>query len=296
MNNRLAGLFPPIPTPFDREGALAIDRFRENLERWAEFQLQGLLVLGSNGESPFLSDQEKLQLVGEARKKIAQGRAMIVGAGRESTRLCSEFVNKVADLGADFVLLGMPCYYKPQMSEHVLFAHFWEIADESPVPVLIYNIPQFTGITASAALFERLAAHENIAGMKDSSGNLTFQAEVRRRTPDRFKILVGSAPTLLPSLIQGACGGVGAISCAIPQLTIDLYQSFVSGDWRGAASLQQRLTPAAVAVTATYGIAGLKAAMDLVGFYGGPPRRPLLPLDENQRAAIASLLRDAGAI
>lgn len=296
MSKNLCGIFPPVTTPFNLEGELLIDKFKENLDRWAAAPLAGLTVLGSNGEAHFLSDQEKLQLVREARPTVKGGRTMIVGAGKESTRLTIELIRKVADLGADYALVGMPCYYKARMTDDALFAHFWSVADESPVPVLIYNAPQFTGISVSAALVERLAAHENIAGMKESSGNLPLQADVRRRVSARFQILVGSAPTLLPSLIQGACGGIVAIACALPAMTTQLYETFSAGDWKGAAELQRRLTPPAEAVTALFGIPGLKHAMTLMGFFGGEARLPLLPLKEDQRAKLASILRAAGAL
>ncbi|MBM3791457.1 MAG: dihydrodipicolinate synthase family protein [Acidobacteria bacterium] len=294
MNHRLDGLFPPVTTPFDEEGNLLISRFGENLDRWAAFDLAGLLVLGSNAETPCLSDEERLTLVRTARPRIPAEKSMIVGAGRESTRHTMEFIRRIADLGADYALVGMPCYFKPLMTEQALFAHYWTIADEARIPILIYSVPQFTGIHASAGLIEKLSAHENIAGMKDSGGSLPFEAEVRRRTHSRFKLLVGSALTLLPSLVQGANGGIVAISCSLPQMTIDLYQSFREGNWRQAAEIQERLAPLASAVTASLGIPGLKASLDLMGFYGGPPRPPLLPLDPDQRNGIAVLFRQAG--
>jgi 4-hydroxy-2-oxoglutarate aldolase len=205
-------------------------------------------------------------------------------------------VRKVADLGADYALVGLPHYYKARMNDDALFAHFWSLADESPIPVLIYNVPQFTGISISAAVVERLSAHENIAGMKESSGNLPLQAEIRRRTPDRFKMLVGSAPTLFPSLVQGACGGIVAIGCALPAMCTMLYETFSAGDWKAAAELQRRLTPPAEAVTGMFGIPGLKYGMSLMGFFGGEARLPLLPLKEEQRTKIAAIFRAAGVL
>lgn len=296
MTRSLAGIFPPITTPFDADGELLPDRFVENLERWAEFGLAGLTVLGSNGESAYLSEDEKLLLVREARARISEERIMIVGAGRESTRLTVQFVRKVADLGADLALVGTPCYFKSSMTDDALFAHFWSVADESPIPVLVYNVPQFTGVHTSAALVEKLSAHENIAGIKESSGNLALQAEMRRRTPERFRILVGSAPTLLPSLIQGAAGGIVAIACALPAMTVRLYAAFQSGDWKAAAEIQRRLSPPAAAVTTQFGVPGLKAAMDLTGFCGGEPRLPLLRLTEAQIGTLKSVFEAAGAL
>ncbi len=292
----LCGIFPPVTTPFNSDGVLLLDRFKENLDRWAEAPLAGLTVLGSNGEAHSLSDQEGLALVREARPRIAGNRTMIVGTGHESTYLTVEFTRKVADAGADYALVGCPNYYKARMSDDALFAHFWTVADESPIPILIYNVPQFTGVNTSAALLERLSAHENIAGMKESSGNLPLQAEVRRRTPERFQLLVGSAPTLLPSLIQGACGGIVAIACALPAWMTRLYETFRLGSWQEAAELQKRLTPPAEAVTSGFGIPGLKFAMDLMGFFGGEARLPLLPLKEDQRSKLTDILRTAGVL
>ncbi len=296
MSKNLCGIFPPVTTPFDSDGELLIDRFKENLSRWAEAPLAGLTVLGSNGEAHFLSDLEALQVVREARKSVVPARTMIVGAGKESTRLTLDFIRQIADLGADYALIGIPHYYRARMVDDALFAHYWSIADESPIPILIYNAPQFTGISASAALIERLSAHENIAGMKESSGNLPLQAEVRRRVPERFQTLVGSAPTLFPSLVQGACGGIVAIACALPELTCELYEEYRVGSWTGAAETQKRLTPPAEAVTAVFGIPGLKYAMTLMGYFGGEARLPLLPLKEEQRVKLKAVFRNAGVL
>lgn len=294
MIKNLSGVLPPITTPFNSEGDLLIDKFEENLERWASTGLAGLTVLGSNGESAYLSDEEKLLLVRRARPRIPEDRTLIVGAGREATRLCIEFILKIADLGADYALVGTPCYFKNQMNEDALFAHFWSVADESPIPILVYNAPQFTGISTTASLIEKLSAHENIAGIKESSANLALQGEIRRRTPERFKILVGAAPTMLASLIQGACGAIVAIGCALPGPTVELHGTFRSGNWKRAAELQENLSPPAAAVTTGFGVPGLKVAMDLMGFYGGEPRLPLLPLNEKQRATLISIFRAAG--
>ena len=294
MNKQLAGIYPPITTPFDSDGELLLDRFRENLRHWAEFDLAGLTVLGSNGEAPYLSADEGLQLVREARPLIQK--TMIVGVGRESTRLTSEFIRKIADLGADYALVGTPCYFKPAMTDEALFAHFWTVADDAPIPILVYNVPQFTGVNTSATLMEKLSTHENILGIKESSANIALQGEIRRRTPDRFRILVGSAPTLLPSLIQGADGGVVAIACPLPGMTVDVYKAFRAGDWKKAAALQSLLSPPAAAVTTQFGVPGLKVAMDLMGFFGGEPRLPLIRLNESQRKTVKAIFQAAGAL
>ncbi len=294
MSKNLCGVFPPVTTPFDPEGELLPDRFRENLRRWAGCGLAGITVLGSNGESAYLSDDEKIVLVKEARAQVASDKTLIAGAGRESTRLCVAFVKRLADLGADFALIGTPCYFKVRMTDDALFAHYWTIADESPIPILVYNVPQFTGVNTSLTLIERLAAHENIAGIKESSANLALQADIRRNTRKDFHVLVGSAPTLLPSLVQGASGGIVAVACALPELTVELYETFRDGDWKRAAAVQERLSPPAAAVTTSFGVPGLKAAMDLMGYFGGRPRLPLLPLSAQQQASLNSTFRAAG--
>jgi dihydrodipicolinate synthase/N-acetylneuraminate lyase len=294
MNKQLAGIYPPITTPFDSDGELLLDRFRENLRRWAEFDLAGLTVLGSNGEAPYLSAEEGLQLVREARPLIQK--TLIVGVGRESTRLTAQFIRKVADLGADYALVGTPSYFKSSMTDEALFAHFWTVADDAPIPILVYNVPQFTGVNTSATLMEKLSTHENILGIKESSANIALQGEIRRRTPDRFRILVGSAPTLLPSLIQGADGGVVAIACPLPGMTVDIYKAFRAGDWKRAAALQSLLSPPAAAVTTQFGVPGLKVAMDLMGFFGGEPRLPLIRLNDSQRKTVKSIFQAAGAL
>lgn len=296
MSKSLAGVFPPITTPFSTDGEMLLDHFKENLRRWAQFDLAGLTVLGSNGESAYLSEDEKLLLLRESRLLVPSARTLIVGAGRESTRLTIEFVKKISDLGADYALVGTPCYFKPSMNDDALFAHFWTVADESPIPVLIYNVPQFTGVNTGASLVARLSAHENIAGIKESSANLALQGEIRRRTPERFQILVGSAPTLFPSLAQGAVGGIVAIACALPGMAIELYQSFHAGDWKKSAEIQAQLASPAAAVTTQFGIPGLKAAMDLTGFFGDEPRLPLIRLNETQRKTLRGIFAAAGVL
>ena len=235
-----------------------------------------------------------LEVVGAARSRIPGDKTMIVGAGRESTRLCIEFIKKIAGLGGDYALVGTPCYFKSRMSDDALFRHFETVADHSPIPVLIYNAPQFTGVSTSASLISKLSSHENIAGIKDSSANLQLQSDVHRCSPPRFRILVGSAPTLLASLIHGACGGIVAVACALPEWTVELYEAFESGDWKQSSALQARLSPPAAAVTTTFGVPGLKAALTMMGYFGGHPRLPLQPLDEKQSEGLAAVFKAAG--
>jgi len=292
----LAGVFPPVTTPFDSEGNLLLDRFEENLDRWAEQPLGGVTVLGSNGESAYLSDAEKLALLDAARPRVADSKTLIAGAGRESTRLCLEFIGRIADRGADYALVGVPCYYKTRMTDEALYRHYSRIADGSPIPILLYNVPQFTGVAMGNALIERLSRHDRIAGIKDSSANIQLQGEIRKSARADFHLLVGSGQTLLHSLIQGACGAIVAVACPLPALTVSLLEAFRAGDWQRAARLQEQLAPPAVAVTSTFGVPGLKTALDLMGFFGGEPRLPLLPLDPPQREALVEVFGRVGVL
>ena len=296
MGKNLNGIFPPVTTPFDEEGRLLADRLRDNLDRWSQTGLAGFTVLGSNGECAYLSDGEMIEVAKAARSKIPAAKTMIVGAGRESPRLCIDFIKKIADLGGDYALVGTPCYYKAKMSDEILFRHFVTVADHSPIPILVYNVPQFTGVSTGAALMLRLSSHENVAGIKDSSANLQLQSEIRRGAPARFRILVGSAPTLLASFMYGACGGIVAIACALPEWTVELHEAFQAGDWKRCAQLQLRLSPPAAAVTTTYGVPGLKAALTMMGYFGGYPRLPLQPLNDMQMEDLTATFRAAGAL
>jgi 4-hydroxy-2-oxoglutarate aldolase len=192
------------------------------------------------------------------------------------------------------VLIGTPSYFKARMDDDALFAHFWMIADESPIPILIYNVPQFTGVSTSVSLIARLSEHENIAGIKESSANIAFQAEVRRRAPERFQIVVGAATTMLSSFIAGACGAVVAIAGVLPEACIAIYSAYRAGDWKRAAELQEQLSPVAAAVTTGYGVPGLKVAMNMFGLFGGEPRLPLRSLNDKQRANLIGMFKTAG--
>jgi 4-hydroxy-2-oxoglutarate aldolase len=290
----LRGIFPPLVTPFGEDGALDLPAFEQNLERSLAFDLSGYLVLGSNGEAQTLSEDEKLTLI-ETTRRLAGRRGVLAGTGLESTRATIELTKKAADKGADAALVLTPSYYKPQMSLDVLKAHFEAVAEASPIPVLLYSVPQFTGLPCPPALPAALAAHPRIKGMKESSGDVGLLARIAASVPASFSVLCGSAPVLYPALVSGAAGGVLAVACCAPRAAAALYRAFERGDHRTARRIQQALVALSVAVTATHGVPGLKAAMDVAGFRGGFPRRPLLPVHPAVRADLFPLLERAEA-
>ena len=278
----LKGIVPPLVTPFDAQGSVRYDAFEGNFDKYFEAGIQGFLVLGSNGESVYLEHSEKLRLIQSARKRVPASMMLLAGTGVESTQATIQLTREAADLGVDAVLVKNPFYYKPAMSFDVYHAHYTAVADASPVPVVIYNVPVFTGIPVEARLVIELSKHPNIIGLKESSGDARLISETIWNTPKDFTVLAGAAPVLFPNMMSGARGGIVALACAAPKAMLTLYRACASGDYAKAAQAQRIIAPAAGAVTAKYGIAGLKAGMALEGFDPGLPRRPLLPLKQPQ--------------
>jgi 4-hydroxy-2-oxoglutarate aldolase len=291
----LRGIFPPIATPF-KDDEIDLAAMKSNVARWMKTGLAGLLVLGSNGEAPLLDADESFRAAAAAREAVPSAKTMIVGAGEESTHATVGAVKRAAEAGADVVLVRTPAYFKSQMTTELFVRHFTAVADASPVPVLPYNVPTFTGVNMAADAVARLALHPNIVGVKDSSANLTQIADIAATTPADFAVLVGSAPTLYPSLVVGAVGGIVGAACVIPDLMVQLYDLAMAGRHAEALALQRKITPIAKSVTTTYGVAGLKAAMEMVGYAGGLPRRPLAPATPQMVEAIRGQLEALGVL
>ena len=287
---KLHGIFPPITTPFSSDGALALDRLRENISRYNRTRLAGYVVVGSTGESVFLDRDEVERVWATAREAAAPEKILIAGTGVESTAETIARTNRAAALGYQAALVKTPHYFKPQMTPRVELEHFRRVADAARIPVLIYSVPQFTGLAVEADVVARLAEHPNIIGIKESSGNVQRVAEIIQATPPTFQTLVGSATTLYPSLVLGAVGGILAIACALPELCVELYEASRAGDSERARALQHRLLPPTIKCVAELGIPGLKYAMDRLGYYGGPPRPPLLPLDDAQKRSAGEVI------
>jgi 4-hydroxy-2-oxoglutarate aldolase len=279
-------------TPFDETGAILYDAFERNVGKYVEAGIEGYLVLGSNGESVYLEHSEKLRLIEAARKRIPSSMTLLAGTGVESTQGTITLTKEAADRGADAVLVKNPFYFKSQMTFDVYMAHYTAVADASPIPVIIYNVPVFTGVPLQSNLVVELAKHPNILGLKDSSGDVKLISEVVWNTnQSKFGVLAGSAPTLFPAMMSGARGGIIAIACAAPKAMLALYRAFAAGDYKKASEIQRIIAPAAGAVTNKHGIAGLKCAMELEGFEPGQPRRPLLPASSGQREDLAQIFR-----
>jgi 4-hydroxy-2-oxoglutarate aldolase len=271
---KLSGVMPPITTPF-RDGRLAPDKLKKNFQKWNKTGLSGYLVLGSNGEAVYLNEREKMRVIEVSRKSIPKSRIMMVGTGMESTLETIRFTNDAAKFGADCALVVTPSYFKGSMKPQILYDHFIAVAESSRIGILIYNVPQFTGINLEPEVVAKLSEHSNIIGIKDSSGNIGQLTEIIHLSKKGFAVFVGSAPVFFPALCVGAAGGILAVANAAPQECVRIRNLFNKGKMKEARVLQNELTPLAKAVTTKYGIGGLKMAMDLSGYFGGNPRSPL---------------------
>jgi 4-hydroxy-2-oxoglutarate aldolase len=242
-------------------------------------------VLGSNGEAPHLSPSEKLEIVRRSGAIISPDRYFLVGVAASSLVEASEFLEKIEELRIDAVLISVPSYYKDRMNEEALHRYFTEIADRSAFPVLLYNIPQFTGMAIGPEVVGKLASHHNVVGMKDSSGNIGYLERVLEQTREEdFQVILGSAGIFGPGLVLGIEAAILAIACVLPELPLQLMKDFKAGVDIGSQQFQ--LARVARCVTDDHGIPGLKYAMDLLGFEGGQSRLPLLPLDQGQKVDI----------
>lgn len=273
-----AGIYTPIATPFRDDGTVDERALAANVSRWMTTPLTGLVVLGSNGEAASLEDAEADRVVEIVRAGVPSSRPLIAGTGRESTRATIAATRRAAASGADAALVRTPSFFKPQMTSDAFVRHFTEVADASPVPVLLYNVTLYTGVNLLPDAVERLAVHPNIVGIKESGSDIGQIAEYVARTPDDFTVLAGSATTLVHALCAGCDGAILALASLAPAECVSMTMLVREKRLDEATALQRRLMPLARSVGTTYGVPGLKAALELKGYAGGPPRPPLRPV------------------
>lgn len=289
----LNGIFTPIPTPFLTDGQLDERALRANVERWMRTPLAGLVVLGSNGEAVLLEDDEADRAIALVRDGVPRERVLIAGTGRESTAATIDATTRAVRAGVDAVLVRTPSFFKAQMTTDAFVAHYRAVAEASPVPVLLYNVTMYTGVNMLPDAAARLAEHPNIVGIKESGNDIAQIAEFVNRTPARFSVLAGSAVTFYASLSVGVTGAVLALAAVVPEQCVRLYDLVQGGRHAEAAALQHQLVPLARSVGSVHGVPGLKAALDLIGYAGGPPRPPLLPAPP---AAVATIREQLNAL
>jgi 4-hydroxy-2-oxoglutarate aldolase len=297
VTRALEGVIGPVVSTFDAESEeLAPVPFRANIRAHMAAGLAGVVVAGSTGEAALLDARERRQLVGWARDLVPEDRWLVAGAGAESTRQAAQLARDAAEEGADAVLVVSPHYYGEAMSPEALATHFRRVADASPVPVVLYNIPKYTHFVLDPGLVAELSTHGNIVGIKDSSGDLKLLGAYLEAQSPRFAVLTGSGAGLYPALEMGARGGILAVALFASSLAASAWTSFRAGDVGTAGRLQERLIPLARTIVGKLGVAGVKAAMDAVGLGGGVPRAPLLPLRPADRETLLATLRGAGLL
>lgn len=293
----MEGIIPPLPTPFREDGGLDLGLLSDFVAHLSASPLAGLLALGSNGEAVHLDDHEAEKVVSTVRR-AAPGRFLLAGSGRLSTHATVEATRRAAGAGADAVLVVTPHFFRGAMSADALAAHFEAVADASPVPVLLYNVPANTGLDVDAATVARIARHPNVAGVKDSSGDVGKLAELVRIAPagKRFDVFSGNYGSALPGYAVGTAGSILAAANVAPEGCVAIREAFLSGRLEEARTLHLRLLPMARAVTSRFGVPGLKMALELLGRPAGHARRPLLPLPARFREELRRTLGEAGLL
>ncbi|HZP02163.1 MAG TPA: dihydrodipicolinate synthase family protein [Terriglobia bacterium] len=291
----LRGIFCPVVTPFNRRGDIEEGLFCENLVRYSDLSLSGIVIAGSTGEAPYLEARERLRLLDLARPIVRPPQLLILGTGLESTRETIRLSREAAARGADAVLVITPAYYKSRMDSKALTDHFRAVASSVRRPVIVYHIPQFTGIRMEPKAVGALSRHPNIIALKESSGDLNFVRAIIRNSRGGFPVLVGSPAILLDALSSGAAGGVLGMSGFVPELCLGIYEAFRLRRLAVARDLQERLLKLVAKIGVPYGIPGVKAAVEECGYAGGFPRSPLAALTSKQKREVAAALRDARA-
>jgi 4-hydroxy-2-oxoglutarate aldolase len=285
----LTGVFAPVPTPFDEQDRVDTRRLSALLKKLSVRPLEGVVVLGSNGEAVMMDDFEADRVIVAARDALPRDRVFMVGTGRESTQAAVQAAKRAAEHGADAVLVRTPGFFKNQMTSDVFVRHYSSVADASPVPVLLYNFTALTGVNLLPDAVWRLAAHPNIVGIKESGGDIAQIADLVRGTPRDFSVLAGATATFYAALCVGAVGAILAPACVVADACRRLYDLTRGGRHGEALALQRQLMPLARLLGPTYGVPGLKAALNLLGSDAGLPRPPLTPVPD----AALPVLREA---
>jgi 4-hydroxy-2-oxoglutarate aldolase len=297
IRDRLAGVFPPVTTNFDAvSGDIAPIRLRENLRRWVELPIDGIVLFGSTGEGALLDEEEKVRLTAMSRDVVPAAFPLVAGASAESTRGTARLARRLAAEGADVVLVHPPAYFGPYVPVAAMLDHFRAVADASPVPVILYHIPKYTKVTLEPGFVAELTRHANVAGLKDSSGDIRRFADYTSACARGCGLFVGNGALLYTALELGASGGILGIADIAPALCAELVREFRAGNTQQAGRIQARLTPLHKEIVAAHGAPGVKAALDLLGWSGGPPRAPLRGLGEREIRKVARVMQEAGIL
>ncbi len=287
------GVFGPVTTPFAANGDVDLAAFSQNLKAHIAAGLDGVVVNGSTGEAALLDEGERDRCLEAGRAAIGSDKLLIAGTGAESSRLTIDRCRRASSAGADAVLVVAPHYYGDKINAQALKAHYERVADESPLPVLLYNIPKYMHFRLEPDLVQQLAGHDNIVGMKDSAGDVECLGLYVQTQDETFSVLTGHGGTWQQALALGVRGGILAVALFAVELTLAVRDAMQQGKPNEAVELQSRLTPLALQIVGKMGVAGVKAAMDAVGLRGGVTRLPLLPLGAIEAERVRALLNDS---
>jgi 4-hydroxy-tetrahydrodipicolinate synthase len=291
----LEGIIAAIPTPFDASENLELDALESNLKRWNETSLSGYTVLGTTGEFVSLATEEKKKVLARARDAVPRDKVFLAGTGAESTRETIALTRWAGGIGADYAILITPHYNRRSFTPSILVEHYHRVAEESSIPIVVYHIPACTGVALEPSTVARISSHENVAGIKDSSGDVLALQEMKRLCRETFSVLTGSLSILFAAHVVGARGAILADACLVGELCVELRRAFEKRDYDRARALQARLVPFSRTVVNGSGIPGVKALLDRMGFYGGPPRRPLLPVGDDDLPALERAFEEVKA-
>lgn len=296
-HDRLGGVFLPVTTPFDEvTGECAPVAFRDNLRRYVAEPIDGIVLFGSTGEGALLDEDEKVRLTAFARDVVPSGIALVAGASAESTRATIRQARLFAAEGAEYLLVHAPWYFGPYLSPAALADHYRAVADGSPVPVIVYHIPKYTKVAMEPGLMGEVVRHANVAGLKDSSGDIKRFADYTESCPREKRLFVGNGTLLYTALELGGAGGILAIADIAPTRCADLFRAFRAGDAALAGRIQEELAAVHREIVGTWGAVGVKTALDLLGWNGGSPRAPLRALGDKERKQVAKVLGEAGLL
>ena len=294
---KLSGVFPPCMTIFDGKEEVAYEKIAKNIERYNQTKLKGYMPLGSNGEFRSLNDEESVKIIEVYQKYRAKDKTLIAGVARESAKITIEFIKKISDRGVDFATILPPYYFVNFMTDDALIKYYTTIADQSPIPVMMYNAPKFSaGLTYSTQLVSVLAAHPNIAGLKDTSKeDISIYVNAVPKGANYY-VLAGTIEKFYKGLVAGAIGGVLSIANYLPEMCCKLHELYKTGNLEEAQKLDVYARQLSKNAAGNYGVAGVKAAMDLLGYQGGNPRIPVLPMSDEARAELKAVLKKEGLI
>ena len=296
MSFKLQGVLGPVVTNFlPRSEDLDLAAFGSNVKAHLAAGMSGVVVCGSTGEATLLTEEERLKVLETARREVNGNQLLLMGTGAESTRLTIRRCREAQTVGATAVLVVAPHYYASAMTTEVLRMHYRRVADDSPLPVLLYNIPKYMHFKLSPELVAELAEHPNIVGIKDSSGDLALLQSYLAAQSETFTVLTGNGASFHPALLAGARGGILAVALFAAAQSVGIFEAHQRGDAANAESLQTRIKQSAVSIVGEMGVPGVKAALDAVGLSGGPVRAPLLDLDAAGRARVVALLEGVKA-